>query len=47
MRSCIPEGKAVPAPRMVTVVMTNRAHPFTFDDLKGGIKSDLKEAKNK
>ena len=47
MRSSNPEGKAVPAPCVVTFVMTNRADPFTFDDLKREIKSDLKEAKNK
>jgi len=47
MSSCNPEGKAVPAPRVATVVMTNGAHLFTFDDLKRGIKKDLKDAKNK
>jgi len=47
MSSCNPEGKAVSAPRVATVIMTNVAYPFTFDDLKRGIKKDLKDAKNK
>lgn len=47
MISCNPEGKEVPAPCVVTVVMTNGAHLLTFDDLKKGIKPDLKDASNK
>jgi len=35
------EGIAVPVPHAAIVVMTNKAHPFTFDDLKRGIKFDL------
>ena len=47
MISFNPEGKAVPPPCVATVVMANGAHLFTPDNLKKGIKSDLKDAINK